>query len=346
MKKAYVSSVDLVKTFTDNLLSWCKNKWKGWQWQYRINQEINRRNTQVDEDLEITDVSDDPVVTRILAQLFADKIGDCKVVNNIIYQLMDDFEIWENDECREVERGIFAIYEFKSNGDILAYNSKPSTCDEVEKIGVEPLDYFTGSFIQLCDSPREFISYLDDEFGRGWFDDPEGVEEFLRQCPVIDEDLDFYSDDSVRLKEAFEYLIGEHHTQCDIIERDGKLYVYNTAGRLIWYYIIDEVSQSIEEYSCTEGKERSGYNELMNGDIPDDDDFYLFDTYETPKELHQLFVDWLNAGSDTFASSYAASEAVEYLHDYHRGDADRTEQFRRRCSRPDDRGQLRRRTAV
>ena len=267
-------------------------------------EEYNRIYGNIDEDLEITDVSDDPVVTRIQAKLFADKIGDCKVVDNVIYQLMDDFEIWDNNDWREVERGIFAIYKFEPDGYITAYTSTSSTCSEVDKIGVEPLEYFTGGVIKLCNSPREFISYLNDEFGRGWFDDEEGVEEFLRQCPVINEDLDFYSDDSVKLKEAFEYLIIEHHTQCDIIERDGKLYVYNTNGRLLWYYIIDEVSQSIKEYSCTDSKERSDYDELMNGGIPDDDDFYLFDTYETPKDLHQLFVDWLNAGSRTFASSY------------------------------------------
>lgn len=117
-----------------------------------------------------------------LANIIAEKIGDCKVVENVVYQLNHNFEIWDDltlddTEWKDVEYGIFSIIEVKPNI-INVYTPMASTCEEVDSIGVKPLEYFARTIQFTAKSIKEFINKVDLEYGREWFDDYEAEQEF------------------------------------------------------------------------------------------------------------------------------------------------------------------------
>ena len=117
-----------------------------------------------------------------LANIIAEKMGDCKVVENVVYQLNHDFEIWDDmtmddSEWKDVEYGIFLIIEVTPSL-IKAYTPSAHTCEEVDSIGVKPMEYFTGPVQFVAESMQEFINKIDLEFGRDWFDNYEAEQEF------------------------------------------------------------------------------------------------------------------------------------------------------------------------
>ena len=143
---------------------------------------------KTDEDLDIS-VTDNSNI-NILAQQLAEKIGDCEVVGNVIYQLMQDFEIYiDDEEEKEIPYGIFSIYEVLPNM-IIAWNSKAETCEDVENIGIKPLEYFRGTRIKMSLSLKDFIEFLDDYFGRDWFGTYDEEEAFIDDWSgLLSEDL-------------------------------------------------------------------------------------------------------------------------------------------------------------
>ena len=133
---------------------------------------------KVTEDIKADTFNTNPCAE--LAEAIADKMGDCKVVENVIYQLNHDFEIWseiDDLEWEEVEYGIFNIIEVKPNI-INVYNPKASTCEEVDNIGVKPLEYFASTVQFTAKSIKEFIDKIDFEYGIEWFDNYDAEQEF------------------------------------------------------------------------------------------------------------------------------------------------------------------------
>ena len=117
-----------------------------------------------------------------LANIIAEKMGDCKVVDNVVYYLNHDFEIWDDltlddSDWKDVEYGIFSIIEVKPNI-INVYTPTASTCEEVDSIGVKPLEYFAGTIQFTAKSIKEFINKIDLDYGREWFDDYDAEQEF------------------------------------------------------------------------------------------------------------------------------------------------------------------------
>ena len=131
----------------------------------------------VNEELDLVPMSND---TNILAQAIADKIGSCQVDGNTIYQLMDYFEIYDedNDDFIEIPFGIFAIYEIK-DGKIIWWNTDPQVCEEIDSIGKKPIDYFKSTKVYEAISLSDFILEMDDFFGREWFGTSEEEQEFV-----------------------------------------------------------------------------------------------------------------------------------------------------------------------
>lgn len=148
----------------------------------------------IEEDLELEVVSD--YSPDEIARALAEKIGDCIVDGNIVYQMMQDFEIYvENeddkayDETVEIPYGIFAIYEVLPNKGVIAWNSSAETCEDVDGIGHNPLSYYTKNPMAVCGNLRQFIDFLDRYFGRDWFGTDEEIEDFLGTYD-LSEDLD------------------------------------------------------------------------------------------------------------------------------------------------------------
>ena len=169
----------------------------------------------INEEFEVIDST-----STTIAEALAEKIGDCVVVDNVIYQLMQDFEIWSDDntEFEEVEYGIFCIYEVTDNL-IIAYNSKASTCREVDKIGKKPLDYFTSGIMHESKTLPKFINWLDSYFGREWFGTFDQELEFISRFsgsslvpPVFDleEDIDL---DTVELDDHQKAVYADGYTE-------------------------------------------------------------------------------------------------------------------------------------
>ena len=117
---------------------------------------------KIDEDIKPTTVNPEDACHE-LAEAIASKMGDCEVVDNVVYYLNSDFEIWEDSDTfedsnwKEVEHGVFLIIEVKSDI-IIAYNPKVATCEDIDEIGIKPTDYFTGDIQFVAGSVKEFIS--------------------------------------------------------------------------------------------------------------------------------------------------------------------------------------------
>lgn len=118
-----------------------------------------------------------------LAEAIAEKIGSCQVVDNVIYYLNNDFEIWNgldsaDADWEEVEYGIFLIIEVLPNV-INAYVPKVETCADVDNIGKKPLDYYTSEIQFDAHSVNEFITKMDIQYGNEWFATYDEEEDFI-----------------------------------------------------------------------------------------------------------------------------------------------------------------------
>lgn len=148
-------------------------------------------NDIVKEDLDIDQV--DTNWEEVVAQALAERIGDCIVDKNIVYQLMNDFEVWDDsdaatDSYRIIPYGIFAIYEVLPTGGVIAYESNPDRCQDVDGIGHKGLNYYRSNPSGVFPNIAEFIKYLNGFFGIDWFGTPEEVREFIDEYS-LKEDL-------------------------------------------------------------------------------------------------------------------------------------------------------------
>lgn len=136
----------------------------------------------IKEDIEL---SSDIPYENVLAEAIADRIGDCKVDGNVIYYLVEDFEMYGeedeygNEEYREIPYGIFSIYKVFPNGGVAAYNAKIDVCEDVDNIGIKDPSYYIGYCIGFFNNLSEFIEHLNSYFGRGWFGTNKETAEFL-----------------------------------------------------------------------------------------------------------------------------------------------------------------------
>lgn len=169
----------------------------------------------VKEDLELDVASD--YSNEEIARALAEKIGDCIVDKNVIYQMMNDFEIYvdgnENpdlvgtkEETIVVPYGVFAIYEVLPDGGIIAWNSSAETCEDVDGIGHHPINYYRTTPMAICKNLREFIDFLDRWFGRDWFGTEEEIEDFLGTYD-IKEDLELEPVDLSGNKDAYNLVL-------------------------------------------------------------------------------------------------------------------------------------------
>ena len=189
---------------------------------------------------------------NLLTQKLAEQIGECEVDDNVIYQLMQDFEIYtDNENTLEVPYGIFAIFEVLPNK-IICWNSKAETCQDVDNIGKIPLEYFAGSKITECDSVRDFIEYLDSWYGRDWFGAGTDTEEFIDEYgSMLHEELDI---DVVEAKPSELVL---HGGMCARLNMEGKEDV------ACWLGMEDETWDSMKEDEW-----------FIEADSPEIDDWY------------------------------------------------------------------------
>ena len=126
-----------------------------------------------------------------LTAAIASHMGNCEVVDNVIYYLEDDFEIWNDDDTdfTPIDHGIFMIIQVNTDN-IKVYNTKESTCADVDNIGIEPMDYFVYDEFGEYKTLRDFVNSINDYFGRDWFGEPGEVDEFIDEFEgALHEDL-------------------------------------------------------------------------------------------------------------------------------------------------------------
>lgn len=137
-----------------------------------LNESFNKLNHSKDslikkEDLEV--LSMDSIIKSLVQQI-ADKIRDCVVVDNTIYEIIEGFNVeGEDGNPIEVEKGVFSVYEFKGNK-VYNYETKPETLEDIEQIGVKPMSYFIKPNPVVHESIREFLEWHDYFFGPELFD--------------------------------------------------------------------------------------------------------------------------------------------------------------------------------
>ena len=168
---------------------------------------------EVHEDLELDVVDTD--TSTILAQAIAERIGGCIVDGNVIYQMMDDFETYADEDIMgdnpiEISYGIFCIFKVFPKGKVIVYNSKYPECEDVDNIGQKPLDYYVGSVIEICKSLEDFLHFLDSYYGRDWFGTYEEIQEFIDTYrELLGEDLDV---DETSYTDLFDKILYEGET--------------------------------------------------------------------------------------------------------------------------------------
>lgn len=183
---------------------------------------INLLRGTVTEDLELDVASD--YSNEDIAKALAERIGGCIVDKNVIYQMMNDFEIYTDnpdnmDETIEIPYGVFAIYEVLPDKSVIAWNSSAETCEDVDGIGYNSMNYYRGKPIAVCDNLQQFIDFLDRWFGRDWFGSPEEIEDFLTTYD-LKEDLDLDPVDLSDNKDAY-----------NLVLHGGLSAVLNDAGK-------------------------------------------------------------------------------------------------------------------
>ncbi len=146
------------------------------------------KTTQVDsvikEEIDSFEVIQDRVELNSLSiseakKLFLEEMGDVLhgsvLVDNVIYQLWDDFETYITDddtildEPRGIPYGIFFIIEFVP-GKITMYNPTAKGIDDVDSIGKKPFSYFKGSEWAVFSNLSDLIYELTRFFGGDFLD--------------------------------------------------------------------------------------------------------------------------------------------------------------------------------
>ena len=204
-----------------------------------------------------------------LVRTLADEIGDCKVVDNVIYRLASDFEYFDytDKHWHECDRGIFEIYKIEP-GKISVWTSKISTLREIDLIGKKPFEYFADKLQYTRDSLKDFVKYdvyVNDENA---FIDAYG--------DILDEDLDLnpvgYA--GWTLQEVYDE-IGE-----SLFDEDN-IPLLKEAG------LIDENGYPINEYESWDGRTYTKSMDIY--DIYEMDYHFIDSQYVQDLMMKELF---------------------------------------------------------
>lgn len=136
------------------------------------------------EDLEVMSV--DSLYKSLIEQI-SDEIGDCIVVDNVIYEIVTGGINVSDGQggTREVDKGVFSVYEFRDNN-VYNYETKPSTLEDIEKVGVKPMSYFVKPNPEIHGSIKEFLEWHDYFFGRELFDFEDEEDELIQTVKAIE----------------------------------------------------------------------------------------------------------------------------------------------------------------
>lgn len=153
--------------------------------------ELNKENLNEDGngiDLDISSMSD---VNDVFVELISREL-DCKVRDNYIFQLADDFEVYLNHsgEGTPVDRGIWEIYKIDApNFIVIPVKQDLSVIKDVDGIDSKPIDNYIGDedyyTLPLKDAPY----YFNKTFGNNWlFTNEENESEYEEALNAYDLD--------------------------------------------------------------------------------------------------------------------------------------------------------------
>jgi hypothetical protein len=105
-------------------------------------------------------------VKKKFLELFTKALsGSSKLIDNIIYQVENEFYSW-NDNF--IGKGIYAIYEYIPGDKIIEYKVKEDAIEHLHYIGKKPLSYFTDGVSDTHESFSDIISAMNMR-GENWF---------------------------------------------------------------------------------------------------------------------------------------------------------------------------------
>lgn len=129
------------------------------------------RYNDLEEDITVNNLTLDPEECRsYLVNYIASKIGNCVVKDNAIFYIDEDFCIYEGDDDRDVEKGIFFIINVTPDTIDICFPNY-ATSIEWEHINDYPLKHFLAGceYVKSCYTFRAFVECIDNYMGRGWF---------------------------------------------------------------------------------------------------------------------------------------------------------------------------------
>lgn len=235
-----------------------------------------RVDSVIKEDIDSFEVIQDQVELNSISinevrKLFLEEMGDALygsvLVDNVIYQLFDDFETYITDddtlldEPRGIPFGIFFILEFVP-GKITLYNPTAKGIEDVDSIGKKPFSYFKGSEWAVFSNLSDLIDELNRFFSDGFldFDDTtyqenlEAMWEAAFNSSTVNE-----SAGDIKLRK---FLFGKTKKDDKKFPKQSKYYNNELGGYLIvWEYNYNTLTRDSEDkdWSHSEMKKKLPY---------------------------------------------------------------------------------------